>query len=94
MKALKNFPKHSSSCLITIEGIALEVFYDFTPFRSATRDPGGNITEPEEPALIEPTGLYLVDKEADILDLCLTITEDDLIEAIHEILAYMKDSCE
>lgn len=94
MKALKNFPKHSSSCFITIKGIALEVFYDFTPFRSATRDPGGNITEPEEPLSIEPTGLYLVDKEADILDLFLSTTEDDIISAIHEYLADSNDSCE
>lgn len=94
MKALKNFPKHSSSCYITIAGIALEVFYDFTPFRRATRDPGGNITEPEEPLLIEPTGLYLIDKEAEILDLFLSITEDDIIEAIYENLSEDADSCE
>ena len=94
MSAMKTLKKHSSSLEITICDIALEVFYDFTPFRQATRDPGGNITEPEEPPLIELTGLYLLDKEADILDLLLAITEDDIKDAIFEILSDMEDSCE
>ena len=85
---------HSSDCTVTLAGVELQVFYSFTPPRRATRDPGGNITEPAEPPLIELTGLYLLDKDADILDLFLSYTEDDIIEAIHENIADTEKSCE
>lgn len=85
---------HSSDCAVTLAGVELQVFYSLTPSRRATRDPGGNIIEPAEPPLIELTELYLLDKEADILDLFLSCTEDDIIEAIYENLAEDADSCE
>ena len=94
MSAIKTLKKHSSSVEITICDIALEVFYDFTPFRQATRDPGGNITEPAEPASIDLTGIYLIDKGADILDLVLSVSDEDIEDALFEVLSDMEDSCE
>ena len=74
------------SCIIDVEGITLNIYYTYIPYRRETRDPGGNITEPAESATIDISGIYLVDKTADIFDLLSSgSTIEDIEEKILEL---------
>ena len=77
---------NSNSVTIFIEDIELEVYYTISKAIKGAKGSYGEPLEPDESAEIDITGVYLVDKMADILDL-FNISMDEVEEKIREALS-------
>jgi len=70
--------------LVNYQDVELDIYYTYSPSRPAFRDPGGNITEPAEPASVELSGIYVQNKTEDIFDLLCNFDLDELEQLVLE----------
>jgi len=77
---------NSNSVTIFVEDIELEVYYTISKAIRGAKGSCGEPLEPDEPAKIDITGIYLIDKSADILDL-FSISTDEIEEKVKEAIS-------
>jgi hypothetical protein len=77
---------NSNSVTIFVEDIELEVYYTISKAIKGAKGSYGEPLEPDEPATLDVTGIYLIDKSAYILDL-FNISMDEVEEKIREALS-------
>lgn len=70
--------------LVNYQDVELDIYYTYSPSRPAFRDPGGNITEPAEPASVELSGIYIQNKTEDTFDLLCNFDLDELGQIVLE----------
>jgi len=76
---------YPESIIIAIEDIELEIYYTISKAIRGAKGSCGEPLEPDEPAEIDITGVYLVNKMADILDLftySIETIEEKVVEAL------------
>lgn len=72
----------SSSRIIDIEDIELDVYFTFEPAQQALRDPGGNFVQPPEPASISISGIYVVGGNLFDFSIDVDIFDSDIEEKV------------